>query len=134
MNQIADRKTVEGLYRDAGVALLDRIGPSILLTHSQSGPFGWLIADMRPHLVQGILTIEPNGPPFFNVHLTGGEDWYRHDEKCSRVYGMAHHPMTFDPPIAGPDDLQAVLDPEPAGEGRIQGYIQKEPARKLVNL
>ena len=34
--------------KDAGAALLDRIGPAIVLTHSQSGTFGWLIADGRP--------------------------------------------------------------------------------------
>ena len=35
----------EELTRDANVALLDAIGtPVILLTHSQSGPFGWTIA------------------------------------------------------------------------------------------
>src|SRR5262245_23259843 len=33
----------------AGVALLDKIGPAILLTHSQSGTFGFLIADKRPN-------------------------------------------------------------------------------------
>jgi pimeloyl-ACP methyl ester carboxylesterase len=39
------------LNRDALVALLDKIGPAILLTHSQSGPFGWPVADARPDLV-----------------------------------------------------------------------------------
>jgi hypothetical protein len=27
--------------QDAGAALLDKIGPAIVLTHSQSGPYGW---------------------------------------------------------------------------------------------
>ena len=39
--------------QDAGAALLDKIGPAIVLTHSQSGPFGWLIADARPQARQG---------------------------------------------------------------------------------
>ena len=39
------------LTRDALVALLDKIGPSILLTHSQAGAFTWPVADMRPGLV-----------------------------------------------------------------------------------
>jgi pimeloyl-ACP methyl ester carboxylesterase len=34
--------------QDAGAALLDKIGPAIILTHSQSGPFSWLIPDVRP--------------------------------------------------------------------------------------
>lgn len=45
----------------AGAALLDRIGPAILLTHSQAGPLGWLIADIRPALVKGIVALEPSG-------------------------------------------------------------------------
>ena len=36
---------IEDMNRNAGVALLDKIGPSIVLTHSQSGPFGWEVAD-----------------------------------------------------------------------------------------
>jgi pimeloyl-ACP methyl ester carboxylesterase len=43
-------------------ALLDRIGPAIILTHSQSGPFGWLIADARPKLVKAVVAVEPAGP------------------------------------------------------------------------
>src|SRR6201987_3447712 len=34
--------------QDAGAALLDKIGLAIVLTHSQSGPFGFLIADAQP--------------------------------------------------------------------------------------
>src|SRR5882757_3699182 len=44
--------------KDAGAALLDKIGPAIVLTHSQSGAFGWLIADARPQLVKAIIAIE----------------------------------------------------------------------------
>ena len=45
---IADFPKQQELNRDAGAALLDKIGPAILLTHSQSGAFGWPIADARP--------------------------------------------------------------------------------------
>jgi len=55
------------LNRDAIIALLDKIGTAILLTHSQSGAFGWPVADARADLVKAILAVEPNGPPFFNV-------------------------------------------------------------------
>jgi len=47
--------------RDAGAKLLDRIGPAVLLTHSQAGVIGWSMADERPHLVKGILAVEPSG-------------------------------------------------------------------------
>jgi len=58
--------------QDAGAALLDKIGPAIILTHSQSGPFGWLIADARPKLVKGIIAVEPGGPPFEAVIIGTG--------------------------------------------------------------
>src|SRR5437764_7082940 len=40
------------------VALLDRIGPAIVVTHSQSGLFGWL-AGARSANVKGIVSYEP---------------------------------------------------------------------------
>lgn len=42
-------------------ALLEKIGPSILITHSASGPDGFNVAMARPELVQAIITIEPVG-------------------------------------------------------------------------
>ncbi len=43
---------------DALAALLDRIGPSILVTHSQSGLFGWLTAAKSSN-VKAIISYEP---------------------------------------------------------------------------
>jgi pimeloyl-ACP methyl ester carboxylesterase len=42
---------------DALVALLNRIGPAILVTHSQSGIYGWLARVASPN-VKGIITFE----------------------------------------------------------------------------
>jgi pimeloyl-ACP methyl ester carboxylesterase len=42
---------------DGLVALLNRIGPAILVTHSQSGLFGWLARVASPN-VKGIITFE----------------------------------------------------------------------------
>ena len=53
------------------VALLDKIGPAIVLTHSQSGAYGWLIADARPKLVKALVSIEPNGPPVYEIVVQG---------------------------------------------------------------
>ena len=63
-SSIADFARQQALNAAAGAALLDRIGPAVLLTHSQAGTFGWLIADRRPGLVKGIAAVEPNGPRF----------------------------------------------------------------------
>jgi pimeloyl-ACP methyl ester carboxylesterase len=48
----------------AGISLLTLIGPAILVTHSHGGPYGWGIADAVPSLVEAIVAIEPEGPPF----------------------------------------------------------------------
>jgi hypothetical protein len=40
--------------------LLDRIGPSIMLTHSHSGAYGWTSAMHRPEKVRAIVSYEPN--------------------------------------------------------------------------
>ena len=45
---ISSGDKIEALNQAAGAALLDRIGPAVVMVHSQSGPFGWLIADARP--------------------------------------------------------------------------------------
>src|SRR5262245_7181763 len=55
MPSIQDFTLQQELNRDAIISLLEKIGPSILLTHSQSGAFGWPVADARPNLVKAIL-------------------------------------------------------------------------------
>jgi pimeloyl-ACP methyl ester carboxylesterase len=41
-------------------ALIDRIGPAILLTWSQSGMFGLRTAVQRPNLVKAVISLEPS--------------------------------------------------------------------------
>ena len=62
-------------------ALLDKIGPAILLTHSQSGAFGWPVADARPNLVKAMVAVEPSGPPVHDVENTGAPDWFKDAER-----------------------------------------------------
>ena len=58
------------VWRQRGAMLLDKIGPAIIMTHSAGGPFGWLVAEIRPNLVKGIVAIEGGGQPF-----GGGNVW-----------------------------------------------------------
>jgi len=107
----------------AGAALLDMIGPSILLTHSAGGPFGWVVADARPALVKAIVAVEPLGPPFLQrPGPSGGLPW-----------GLTAIPLTFDPPAARPDELARVERPAP-GPDLKPCLVQAEPARRLPNL
>ncbi|PPQ96343.1 hypothetical protein CVT26_005027 [Gymnopilus dilepis] len=109
--------------QSAGVALLDKIGPVILLTHSQSGQYGWSLADARPELVKGIIAIEPIGPPFINAVFAPAS--------AARAYGISETPLTFSPPIQSASDLQMEANSSDEYHTCIQ---QVQPARKLVNL
>ncbi|WP_234496539.1 alpha/beta hydrolase [Vibrio maritimus] len=111
------------LVSAAGVALLDKIGPAILLTHSQSGPFGWLIADKRPNLVKAIVTIEPSGPPIKNKA-----------GKSSLPWGVSVIPVTYEPAIAMPEELVVAQQPIADSKTLVRCWEQQEPARQLVNL
>ena len=68
---IQDFTLQQTLNRDAILALLEKIGPAIVLTHSQSGAFGWPVADARPDRVKALLSIEPSGPPFVDIETVG---------------------------------------------------------------
>lgn len=108
----------------AGAALLDRIGPAVLLTHSQAGPFGWLIADAGPGLVKGIVAIEPSGPPFENSTNATGK---------ARPWGLTDISITYAPAAAQAEDL--VVERHVAQQPELFAcWMQKEPARQLPNL
>ena len=85
MPYLADNAQTQRLNQQAVAVLLDRIGPAIVLTHSQSGPFGWLIADARPKLVKAVVAVEPAGPPFQNTVF--GTD-------KARAWGVTDIPIT----------------------------------------
>src|SRR5207253_9675516 len=93
------------LTRDGVVALLDKIGPAIVMTHSQSGAFGWPVADLRPDLVKAIIALEPSGPPFFDIENIGAPNWFRNAATSYRVWGPTAAPLTYSPLAAAASDL-----------------------------
>jgi pimeloyl-ACP methyl ester carboxylesterase len=132
---LANTQQTEELVDTALGALLDRIGPTVLLTHGQGALFGWALSDARPDLVKAHVAIEPNGPPFFDVKFRGGKDfWERAGEGRARAYGITRMPLTFEPPVKAPEDLVVAQQAKPSGEGRIRCWLQGEPARTLPNL
>ncbi|KAL4075667.1 Alpha/beta hydrolase fold-1 [Scleroderma yunnanense] len=110
------------LMKAAGSELLDKIGPVILVTHSQSGPLGWILGDARPELVRVIVTIEPGGPPFQQAVFASTP---------ARAYGITDIPLTFDPPISSPSDFALIVLEETKYYTNIQ---QSPPARQLTHL
>jgi pimeloyl-ACP methyl ester carboxylesterase len=117
--------TSQRLTRDATAALLDRIGPAIVVTHSQSGAFGWPIADARPKLVKAIVALEPSGPPFQNTVFA---------QTPARAWGVSDIPLTYDPPIADAKELVVVQEERADGPNLERCRLQGHPVRRLPNL
>ena len=112
---------------DALVQLLDLIGqPVVLVLNSGIASSGWVVADARSKFVKGILAIEPTAPPIENAE--------RGSIGPNRVWGLTNVPVHYDPPIKEASQLQTVRQEKPDGPDLLPCWIQKEPARKLVNL
>ena len=122
---LASAVETQTLVQSAGAALLDRIGPAVVVTHSQAGPFGWLLADSRPSAVRAIVAIEPNGPPFQNA-ITG--------EERARAWGLADIPLTYDPPLHDPADLHPEREETGDSANLTACWRQPAPARRLPRL
>src|SRR5207248_11074262 len=113
-----------------GAALLDRIGPAIILTHSQSGPYGWLIADARPTLVKALLEVEPSGPPFYDVVQRGAPTWFD-DGSLSRPWGITSVPITYYPAASDPSQLEFAQEATGDKPDVVRCRLQIAPAREM---
>ncbi len=51
--------TTDAMATEAYIALLERVGPSVVMVHSQAGLFGWSVAQARPELVRALVLLEP---------------------------------------------------------------------------
>ena len=120
---LVSNKDSQKLTVDCALKLLEKIGPAILLTHSQAGPFGWLIADRKPDLVKAVVALEPGGPTF-SRNL---------DVAKATNYGLADWSLHYEPEIKGLEDFHLKLLRSDTAE-RISGWVLEEPAPKLVNL
>jgi pimeloyl-ACP methyl ester carboxylesterase len=112
---------------DAVEQLLDLIGqPVILLVNSGIAASGWVVADARSKLIKGIVAVEPVAPPIENAE--------RGASGSGRAWGLTNLPVHYDPPVQSASELETIREDKPDGIGLIPCWVQKEPARKLVNL
>lgn len=130
---ISDFAQQQKLNRAALVALVDRIGPAIILTHSQSGAFGWPVANDRPDLVKALVQVEPSGPPVRDLTFVGAPEWFREVGE-PKPWGLGSEPLNFSPPVQGPGDLKFVREETAQGPDLARCWLQAEPARKLDRL
>jgi pimeloyl-ACP methyl ester carboxylesterase len=115
------------------IALLEQIGPSILLVHSQSGAFAWPVADRRPDLVKMIAAVEPSGPPVHDMQTVGAPEWFR-DAKAVKPSGLGLVPLTYEPAVPEGATPDFVRQEAADGPDMTRCWLQKEPARKLRQL
>ena len=150
VNTMSDRVYIEEMSKLALSELIDLVGETVVLGHSQGGPFCWLAADVRPDKVKACVAVEPNGPPFFNVSYGGikhshlnkqtfkkndfDKKWYQTSLEPDRPNGITYSPLTYDPPLKDNEKLIPKIDENKTPENLVQCFLQKEPARKLVNL
>ena len=127
--QFAGQSTT--LARAAAMELLDTIGsPVILLTHSQGGGVGWGVADGRPDLVKGIVTVEPGGPQIGRVSTAD----VAYTGRGANAWGPVNYPLTYDPPISDASEFATYLEQEADQSGEVPCWLQEEPARQLTNM
>jgi pimeloyl-ACP methyl ester carboxylesterase len=133
---------------EALAALLDRIGPSIVLVHSQSGQYGWPLAQARPELVKAIVAVEPSGPPVHDVVVPGearfGMDFehatavqgtavFRDDPRVKR-FGLSDIALAYEPPVTANSPLAFVQQDKAEAADLVKCWRQQEPARKIVGV
>jgi pimeloyl-ACP methyl ester carboxylesterase len=108
------RKTVDAL-----IELMNKIGPAIVMVHSQSGIYGTLTALARPDLVRGLLNVEGRAGcdltpeqvnvmakvPWLNV---GGDHQWNGEEQCRKAVaavraagGRASYLATYEQGVRG---------------------------------
>lgn len=106
-------------------SLLDKIGAAHVVTHSQSGTYGWRLGDVRPDIVKSIIALEPNGPPIKAQGPTLGGD---------RTWGVTFQEVTYYPP-AGVNASLLELELVPAkSTSHYECVLQTVPAKRLSNL
>jgi pimeloyl-ACP methyl ester carboxylesterase len=141
-----DRGMQSRMNVDALATLLDRVGPSIVLVHSQSGQYGWPLAQARPALVKAIVAAEPSGPPVHDVVVPGvarfgmvfenatsveGTEMFRDDPRLKR-FGLSDIPMVYDPPVTAQSPLEFLRQDKAEAPDLVRCWRQKEPAHRLV--
>lgn len=147
VQSVANETTGEAAVHAAASELMQRIGvrppprfrgptkdpcqqKAILVTHSQAGGLGWVIADARPDLVAHIIALEPVGPPFV--------DAVPKNETAARPFGLTNVALAYDPLVDNPGDIARVSERRVYDTSRSASYTCWKQApgrvRTLKNL
>jgi pimeloyl-ACP methyl ester carboxylesterase len=121
------------LNRDALAALIDKLGPVVLMVHSQAGAYGILAADARPQGVKALIEVEGAAPPVHDIEQIGAPDWFR-DGPLSKPWGVTAIPVTYAPAAANAAEMAFEQQEKADAPDLAKCWLQKSPARQLVNL
>lgn len=116
--------------RVGGCALLKRLGPSFLISHSIGALYPILLSDECPDLVAGNVNLEPATTPFQSYTGNATSSVGR---TPNRAWGLTNTPITYEPSASSPDDLRKVTVGEDTS-ARRSCILQVSPARKLPNI
>ena len=118
----------EHVMQAAGAALLDQIGPAILIGHSKGGLHTWLIGDARPDLVKAIIAVEPSGPPYRDIMADSTKI------SQDRLWGLTIGPLAYEPEVTQDSPLAFEQQKDAGSSGRLALWSQSGIPRRLVNL
>lgn len=90
---IADSEAAQQLDQAGLVALLEQIGPAVVIAHSAGAPAAFLAADRCPEQVLALVACEPLGPPFAGA------------PGLPLAWGVTNAPITYEPPVTAPTQI-----------------------------
>lgn len=132
VDSLTDDLASERLMAPALISLLQLTGPAIILTHSQAGTYGWKTANDRPDLVRALISIEPNGPPFYDINVSKLSEG-NGEATPDRAWGLTRLPLSFEPITVTAAELKPVKEFK-SDTGALRCWLQQTPARSLPRL
>lgn len=123
-SEVANMPDVEMQYAltlRAITELLARIGPAVIVTHSQAGPLSWMIAEANPGKVKAIIAVEPTG----NANRGG--------KGPATLCGITNACLSFAPALPDAAALDMVRAEAPQARG-ISCWLQRTPRYRLPAL
>jgi pimeloyl-ACP methyl ester carboxylesterase len=102
--------------------LIAKIGPSVIVTHSMSGPTSWKIPQANPGKIKAVLAVEPSGNSSLTPNAAPPAPCGLTVDEC----------LNFSPPVSGPADMHLVFAPPP--NSNFVGCWPQDPTKTIHKL
>lgn len=129
----------ENISRTSTCTLLNRIGPSIFVSHSYGGQLAFLATDGCPDSVKAHVAFEADQTSFGNY---GAGVFGIPDPAPARPWGISDVPITYSPPVTDPRRLvRAKIGQNQFVDGLLSNYScvlqannSTQKPRQLTNI